>query len=95
MACVSFQLRGILLPLQAPMVPYAILPHSYLSGWATLLYLAVVRRLRLRAHMLLVMPELCMQATAVAAAFCCRSNAELALSGLASIQVRLAAQCRS
>ena len=62
---------------------------SYLSGWATLAYLALARRLRLRAHLLLVMPELCMQATACMAGFVGRQDfLERALSGSHPAQVR-------
>ena len=53
--------------MQAP-APVHAFPYAYIGGWVTLLYLAVARRLPLRAHLLLIMPELAMQATACAAA---------------------------
>lgn len=63
----------------------------YLSGWASLAYLALARRLRLRAHLLLVMPELCMQATACMAGLLGRQNPlEQVLSSFQSAQVRAA-----
>ena len=52
--------------------PVHAFPYAYIGGWATLLYLALARRLPLRAHLLLIMPELAMQATACAAAAVCR-----------------------
>ena len=62
---------------------------SYLSGWATLAYLALARRLRLRAHLLLVMPELCMQATACMAGLIARQDSlQPALSSSQQAQVR-------
>ena len=57
--------------MQAP-APVHAFPYAYIGGWVTLLYLAVARRLPLRAHLLLIMPELAMQATAYAAAPACR-----------------------
>jgi hypothetical protein len=52
--------------------PVHAFPYAYIGGWVTLLYLALARRLPLRAHLLLIMPELAMQATACAAAAVCR-----------------------
>ena len=63
---------------------------SYLSGWVSLVYLALARRLRLRAHLLLVMPELCMQATACMASLLGRQDPrslEQALSSAQAAQV--------
>ena len=53
--------------------PVHAFPYAYIGGWVTLLYLAVARRLPLRAHLLLIMPELAMQATACAAAAVCHN----------------------
>ena len=60
----------------------------YLGGWASLAYLALARRLRLRAHLLLVMPELCMQATACLAGLLGRqSSLEQVLPSFQGAQV--------
>ena len=59
---------------------------SYLSGWVSLAYLALARRLRLRAHLLLVMPELCMQATACMAGLLGRQDSRSLEQALSSVQ---------
>ena len=59
---------------------------SYLSGWVSLAYLALARRLRLRAHLLLVMPELCMQATACVAGLLERQDSRSLEQALSSAQ---------
>ena len=73
---------------QRPAASQAFFPYTYLSGWATLLYLAAARRLPLRMHLLLVMPELCMQAAAAATPLCSPDRAAVELAGVGSVQVQ-------
>ena len=73
---------------QRPAADQAFFPYTYLSGWATLAYLAAARRLSLREHLLLVMPELCMQATAAATSLCSPERAGVGLAAVGSMQVQ-------
>ena len=72
---------------QHPTAGQVYFPYTYLTGWATLLYLAAARRLPLRMHLLLVMPELCIQATAAATSLCSPERAGVGLSSISSMQV--------